>query len=93
MRELFETLVRATSFGVCNVTARSLTITAPVIALSLHQPAPMLIVLAFSALAAALSLLARPIEEVSRVKGTFEEGDVEDDLIGCGPLASPATNA
>ncbi len=34
MRELFETLVRTTSFGVCNVTARALTISAPVIALS-----------------------------------------------------------
>ncbi len=58
MRELFETLVRTTSFGICNVTARALTISAPVIATS-HQPIPLLIVAIFSGIAAVLSMMAR----------------------------------
>jgi MFS family permease len=63
MRELFPTLVRATSFGICNVCARLLTISAPVIATA-HFPLPMFIVAGFSGIAAALTVLLRPLEEV-----------------------------
>lgn len=59
MRELFETLVRTTSFGICNVTARAITITAPVIAISAF-PIPMIVVAVFSAVAGSLSMFTRP---------------------------------
>ncbi|TNV79939.1 hypothetical protein FGO68_gene6 [Halteria grandinella] len=67
MRELFETLIRATSFGVCNVTARLITISAPIFAQS-KQPIPMLIIVVFSAAAGGLSLFLRPLD-VSEKKG------------------------
>ncbi len=61
MRELFETLVRATSFGVCNVTARAITISAPMIAI-IHLPLPIFVVASFSLVAGSLSLLVRPYQ-------------------------------
>ena len=61
MRELFPTLVRATSFGICNVCARLITISAPVFARA-DQPIPMLIVVVFSGCAAGLTLLLRPMQ-------------------------------
>ena len=60
MRELFETLVRATSFGICNVTARLITISAPMLSKT-EQPIPMIIIIGFSAIAGTLSLFLRPI--------------------------------
>ena len=65
MRELFPTLVRATSFGICNVCARLITISAPVFARA-EQPIPMMIVLGFSCVAAILSLMLKPNEEEKR---------------------------
>ncbi len=63
MRELFPTLVRATSFGICNVCARLITITAPVFART-ALPTPMIFVFGFSGVAAALSWMLRPMEVV-----------------------------
>jgi hypothetical protein len=60
MRELFPTLVRATSFGICNVCARLITISAPVFARA-NQPIPMLIIVVFSGCAAGLTLLLKPM--------------------------------
>lgn len=72
MRELFETLIRATSFGVCNVTARLITISAPIFAQS-KQPIPMLIIVVFSAAAGGLSLFLRPLDiNEKKGKGSME---------------------
>ena len=62
MRELSPTLVRATSFGICNVCARLITISAPVFARA-SQPIPMIIVIIFSGVAAFLSVFLKPIED------------------------------
>jgi hypothetical protein len=74
MRELFPTLVRATSFGICNVCARLITISAPVFARA-NQPIPMLIVVVFSGCAAGLTLLLRPM--VVNYESTSATADVE----------------
>ncbi len=78
MRELFETIVRATSFGICNVTARAITISAPIIAIA-KDPVPMLIVATFSAIAGGLSFLVRSLDH-----NDFDDNKIEfieDDLM------------
>jgi hypothetical protein len=67
MRELFETLVRATSFGICNVTARLITISAPMLA-QVKLPVPMIIICIFSALAGSLSLILRTLSTLADKK-------------------------
>lgn len=58
MRDLFPTLLLATAFGFCNVTARLISISAPMIALTSH---PMPIFCAFVAIAGLCSLGLKPL--------------------------------
>ncbi len=78
MRELFETLIRATSFGICNATARLITISAPIFAQS-KQPLPMLIIIGFSSAAGGLSLLLKTLS-TNEKKAPLKSENIEMEM-------------
>jgi hypothetical protein len=60
MNELFPTLLSATSFGICNIIARFITILAPMVAI-LPNPYPMIIFCVLCLMAGLLSMLLKPL--------------------------------
>jgi MFS family permease len=60
MNELFPTLLKATSFGMCNIVARLITITSPLVAI-LPSPYPMLIFVIYACVTSFLCIFLKPI--------------------------------